>query len=520
MAARLALEHEPVHDRRAETRAARLGRRVDVLDQRGLANVEQQPVGDRPQLGGDVRRHRRHQQQQRVDGERRRALLVEQVGELHERGDRGVVRPALEVVGDPGDQPVGGPVDDVDRRRRPRRSTASDDGSASRHSAVQEPRAAFDARVVPVDVVRRRADEQVEQAQRVGADRVEVLLGRDQVALRLRHLVPPMRIMPCVNSRVNGSRRSFGAMPRSASALVKKRAYIRCRMACSTPPMYWSTGIQRGDRVCENGASAFHGSQKRRKYHDESTNVSIVSVSRTAGPAADRDRSCAGSPRGTSEQYAWLRFVVLLLGVGAGLVSGLASAAQAQTTGAGVAPAEEGPIWSAEYWAKKGNVSLNLWRKRVGAPKQGERPLPLLFLVHGSSNSARSSYDLTVAGKGEYSFMNVFARYGYDVWTMDHDGYGYSGSSGNNSDIASSVEDLKAAMPVVAKETGQPRMHFYGTSSGAIRAAAFAQVEPERVDRLVLGAFTYKGTGAPEIGIARARSTPTAAAIAASATPP
>ena len=43
-------------------------------------------------------------------------------------------------------------------------------------------------------------------------------------------------------------------------------------------------------------------------------------------------------------------------------------------------------------------------------------------------------------------------------------------------------------------------MHFYGTSSGAIRAGAFAQAEPERVDRLVLVAFTYKGTGAPEIG--------------------
>ena len=83
---------------------------------------------------------------------------------------------------------------------------------------------------------------------------------------------------------------------------------------------------------------------------------------------------------------------------------------------------------------------------------------------------------------------------------MDHDGYGYSGSSGNNSDIASSVEDLKAAIPVVAQETGQTKMHFYGTSSGAIRAAAYAQVEPARVDRLVLVAFTYKGTGAPEIG--------------------
>ena len=188
------------------------------------------------------------------------------------------------------------------------------------------------------------------------------------------------------------------------------------------------------------------------------------------------------------------------LGVGAGLASGLASTAQAQTTGAGVAQASDGPIWSAEYWAKKGDVALNLWRKRVGAPKPGEAPLPLIFLVHGSSNSARSSYDLTVPGKGEYSLMNVLARYGYDVWTMDHDGYGHSGSSGNNSDIASGVEDLKAAIPVVARESGQPKMHFYGTSSGAIRAAAFAQVQPERVDRLVLVAFTYKGTGAPEIG--------------------
>jgi len=189
------------------------------------------------------------------------------------------------------------------------------------------------------------------------------------------------------------------------------------------------------------------------------------------------------------------------LGVGAGLVSGLTSAAHAQTAGAGVAQGEDGPIWSAEYWAKKGDVSLNPWRKRVGAPKPGEPPLPLLFLVHGSSNSARSSYDLTISGKGEYSLMNVFARYGYDVWTMDHDGYGYSGSSGNNSDIASSVEDLKAAIPVVARETGQSKMHFYGTSSGAIRAAAYAQVEPARVDRLVLVAFTYKGTGAPGRGL-------------------
>jgi alpha-beta hydrolase superfamily lysophospholipase len=188
------------------------------------------------------------------------------------------------------------------------------------------------------------------------------------------------------------------------------------------------------------------------------------------------------------------------LGIGAGLVSSVATA-QAE----GTAAAAGAEIWSHEYWAQKGGVKLNLWRKRVGAPKAGDKPLPVLFLVHGSSNSTRTSFDLKVPGTEDYSVMNIMARAGYDVWTMDHDGYGRSGSSGNNSDIASGVEDLKAAIPVVVKETGQSKMHFYGPSSGSIRAGAYAMVEPERVDRLVLAAFTYKGSGAAEIERRRKR---------------
>ncbi len=187
------------------------------------------------------------------------------------------------------------------------------------------------------------------------------------------------------------------------------------------------------------------------------------------------------------------------LGLGAGLLSGIERAEAAETTEA------DATIWSAEYWASKGSVKLNLWRKRVGEPKAGEAPRPAVFLVHGSSNSSRTSYDLTVPGKGEYSLMNVLARYGFDVWTMDHDGYGRSGSSGNSSDIASGVEDLKAAMPLVLKETGQSKRHFFGTSSGAIRAAAYAQAQPEYVGRLVLSAFTYRGNGAAEIERRRKR---------------
>jgi alpha-beta hydrolase superfamily lysophospholipase len=177
----------------------------------------------------------------------------------------------------------------------------------------------------------------------------------------------------------------------------------------------------------------------------------------------------------------------VIAGAGVGIVSGLVSEANAQG---------KPEIQASEYWAQKGDVKLNLWRKRA-APQAGVVQ-PVLFLVHGSSNSSRSSYDLNVPGK-EYSLMNVMAGYGFDVWTMDHDGYGRSGWSGGNSDIASGVADLKAALPIVVKETGQQKTHMFGTSSGAIRAGAYAQVAPERVDRLILSAFTYKGTGSPEI---------------------
>ena len=184
------------------------------------------------------------------------------------------------------------------------------------------------------------------------------------------------------------------------------------------------------------------------------------------------------------------------LGVGAGFLGGaVPPIALAQG-----APPGDAAIWSNEYWAKKGGVALNLFRKRVGAAVAGEKPLPILFLVHGSSISARPSFDLTVPGLGPYSLMDAFARYGFDVWTMDHENYGRSARTEGNSDIASGAEDLKAAAQVVARETGQPRLNMLGTSSGALRAGAYAMVEPERVDRLVLSAFTYTGEGSPTLG--------------------
>ncbi len=132
------------------------------------------------------------------------------------------------------------------------------------------------------------------------------------------------------------------------------------------------------------------------------------------------------------------------------------------------AAAEPADIWSSEYWAKKGNVPLWLYRKRLGTPKPGEAARPVVFFVHGSSVTSRV-FDLSVPGKGEYSVMNEFARHGFDCWTMDHENYGKSGRTSGNSDIKSGVEDLKAAVEVVARETGQQKLHFVGESSGPAR---------------------------------------------------
>src|SRR3978361_1428577 len=166
----------------------------------------------------------------------------------------------------------------------------------------------------------------------------------------------------------------------------------------------------------------------------------------------------------------------VIKGAGPGLHAGIAGAMPAQAANA--EPSEGGEIWSSEYWAKKGDVPLWMFRKRVGAPKPGEAVRPGLFSLHGSSVTSRV-FDLNVPGKGEYSVMNEFARYGFDCWTMDHENYGKSGRTSGNADIASGVEDLKAAVELIARETGHNKVHFIGESSGALRAGAYAMAAPD-----------------------------------------
>ena len=63
-------------------------------------------------------------------------------------------------------------------------------------------------------------------------------------------------------------------------------------------------------------------------------------------------------------------------------------------------------IWSNQYWAMRGDTKLFMFRKRLGAPHPAETPMPVLFLVHGSSISSVNSFDLKMPGHGEYSLMD------------------------------------------------------------------------------------------------------------------
>ena len=180
--------------------------------------------------------------------------------------------------------------------------------------------------------------------------------------------------------------------------------------------------------------------------------------------------------------------------VQAATAAAVAAAASGATSSAS---AQGGKIEAQEHWTKKGNVDLYLYRKRrVG---DGNSAKPVLFLVHGSTFSCRGSYDLQVPGRQNYSMMDHFAGLGFDVWSMDHEGYGHSSRTDSHAGIMVGVEDLKAAMPVVERVTGRSSVLMHGQSSGAIRAGAFAAAEPARVERLILGALTYTGENAPEI---------------------
>ena len=158
------------------------------------------------------------------------------------------------------------------------------------------------------------------------------------------------------------------------------------------------------------------------------------------------------------------------------------------------------PITGNEHWTHKktnaGDVRLFLWEKYAGTP-DGK---PAVLFVHGSSMASQPTFDLTVPGRPHSSVMDWFAERGFVCWCVDMEGYGRSDKQRDiTCDIANGADDLAAATEYIMRTRGIERFLTYGISSGALRAALFAQAHPGRVARLALDAFVWTGAGSPTL---------------------
>jgi len=115
--------------------------------------------------------------------------------------------------------------------------------------------------------------------------------------------------------------------------------------------------------------------------------------------------------------------------------------------------------------------------------------------------ASQPTFDLQVPGRADSSAMEWFARRGYDCWCLDMEGYGRSTKDrDNNAPIAQGADDCFAAATYIRKlRGGDQKLLVYGISSGALRAALFAERHPELVSRLALDAMVWTGQGIPTL---------------------
>jgi pimeloyl-ACP methyl ester carboxylesterase len=154
-----------------------------------------------------------------------------------------------------------------------------------------------------------------------------------------------------------------------------------------------------------------------------------------------------------------------------------------------------------EHWTHKVDngekVKLYLFNKCVGDPKKARGTV---LLIHGSSMASTPTFDLQVPGRSDSSVMDVLARAGYDVWCVDMEGYGKSEKGRDNKALISQgADDCLAAATYIRKLRGPKKLLTYGISSGALRAALFAQRNPDLVSRLALDAMVWTGEGSPTL---------------------
>ena len=151
-----------------------------------------------------------------------------------------------------------------------------------------------------------------------------------------------------------------------------------------------------------------------------------------------------------------------------------------------------------EHWTSKGDVRLFLWNKFAGDPA---KTAGTILFVHGSSMASQPTFDLRRAGPAGFVGDGLVRRAaastaGASTWR----------ATAAPTRTATTTRHLQRRRRLLAAATIHPeaarqraRFLVYGISSGALRAALFAQRHPERVARLALDAMVWTGEGAPTL---------------------
>ena len=148
-----------------------------------------------------------------------------------------------------------------------------------------------------------------------------------------------------------------------------------------------------------------------------------------------------------------------------------------------------------EHWTTSEGRKLFMSEKKSAiSPATGT-----ILLVHGSSMGSQG-FDLDIPGDPDASIMDWFACRGFNVWRLDFIGYGRSDKPDYHlATVAQALPDLLAASDYIKSQGGDDSLMLLGYSSGALRAALFAEKYPDRVKRLGLEAFVYTGAGSPTL---------------------
>jgi pimeloyl-ACP methyl ester carboxylesterase len=149
-------------------------------------------------------------------------------------------------------------------------------------------------------------------------------------------------------------------------------------------------------------------------------------------------------------------------------------------------------------FAQRDGQHIHVWEKV--AEGWHDEPPPVrraVVFMHGATWSGRPDFDLQVR---DYSVMDHFARHGWAAYAVDVQGYGASDDpEGENwCEAKDAALDLEVAIELICERAGVQQVSLLGWSWGCQVTGRYAQLHPERVDRLVLQGGHYRIKHNPE----------------------